>query len=152
MHGIEISGIKFCAAHRVEGHPKCSRLHGHNYEVSMALIGKADERTGFVADFGDVKRLVKEFIDDKWDHRYLVSQGNLAAGDIYYDAARHEILIADDCVVIDVPQTTAEFLAQYLFEHFNPLFARLFINCTLQWVAIRETDTGEAIYHNPDTL
>ena len=150
MFGIEITGIGFCAAHRVEGHPKCGRLHGHNYEVSLALASTHLDTQGFVADFGDVKRIVKEFIDDKWDHRYLVSQANLEAGDVYYNAARYEILIGDDCVVLDVPQTTAEYLARLLFDTFQELLHRRYPTVVLQWVAVRETPTSEAVYHNPD--
>lgn len=150
MFNIEVTGITFCAAHRVEGHPKCSRLHGHNYEVSLSLASQGVDRQGFVADFGEVKRIVKEFIDDKWDHRYLVSKANVEARDPYYNAVRSEILVGDDCVVLEVEQSTAECLAMFLFYKLQELIGYKYPSVSLWWVAVKETPTSEAIFHNPD--
>ena len=58
------------AAHRVVGHEggkgKCARLHGHTYTFDIELDGWLDS-TGFVVDYGVVKRLL-----DEWDHRTVL--------------------------------------------------------------------------------
>lgn len=63
----------FEAAHRLpnvpEGH-KCARLHGHSYRVEVHVSGDVDTRTGWVMDFGDLKKAFVP-IDAELDHHYL---------------------------------------------------------------------------------
>jgi len=79
--GIQISReYWFSASHRIENHPRCSRLHGHNYKVTVYVIGAVDEH-GMVMDYGDLDKIVKPLIDGVLDHRHLVSHENEEAGD-----------------------------------------------------------------------
>lgn len=63
----------FDAAHWLpnvpQGH-KCGNLHGHTYRVVIAVEGQVNEHTGFVMDFGDLKAIVKPYIED-FDHSCL---------------------------------------------------------------------------------
>lgn len=63
----------FEAAHRLpnvpEGH-KCARLHGHSFHVRLHLEGPVGEDSGWVMDFGDVKRCFAP-LHDRLDHYYL---------------------------------------------------------------------------------
>ncbi|MCS7460117.1 6-carboxytetrahydropterin synthase QueD [Paenibacillus doosanensis] len=54
--------------HCYEG--KCKSLHGHTYKLQVIMRGKTDHR-GITIDFGDMKRIAKERIIDRLDHRYL---------------------------------------------------------------------------------
>ena len=54
--------------HNYEG--KCKSLHGHTYKVQVIMRGKTDAR-GISIDFGDVKRITKERVIDRLDHKYL---------------------------------------------------------------------------------
>ena len=54
--------------HCYEG--KCKSLHGHTYKLQVIMRGKVDHR-GIVIDFADIKRIAKERIMDRLDHRYL---------------------------------------------------------------------------------
>ncbi|ULL14679.1 6-carboxytetrahydropterin synthase QueD [Paenibacillus sp. H1-7] len=54
--------------HCYEG--KCKSLHGHTYKLQVIMRGKVDYR-GITIDFGDIKRIAKERIMDRLDHRYL---------------------------------------------------------------------------------
>jgi len=61
----------FSAAHalrRYEG--PCSRLHGHNYQVEITVTGHSLDDLGMVIDFGELKRVCDEVID-QLDHRML---------------------------------------------------------------------------------
>jgi 6-pyruvoyltetrahydropterin/6-carboxytetrahydropterin synthase len=61
----------FSAAHRVVGHlGGCANLHGHNWEVEVILQGRELNETGFLVDFKDVKKALKEIMDDL-DHADL---------------------------------------------------------------------------------
>lgn len=63
----------FEAAHRLpkvpEGH-KCARLHGHSYRVEIHVHGDVDPVTGWLMDFGDLKKAF-EPVRQQLDHRYL---------------------------------------------------------------------------------
>ena len=54
--------------HCYEG--KCKSLHGHTYKLQVIMRGKVDSR-GIAIDFGDIKRITKERVIDRLDHRYL---------------------------------------------------------------------------------
>jgi 6-pyruvoyltetrahydropterin/6-carboxytetrahydropterin synthase len=49
----------------------CGGYHGHSYKLEVGLKGPADEKTGMVMDFGDLKRKVNEMIISKLDHSWL---------------------------------------------------------------------------------
>jgi len=94
--------IRISAGHRLIHHDgKCSRPHGHNYEVTVRLSGELTEE-GWVVDKGEVTSVI-----DEWDHRFLVEDGDPlveafeASGD------------GDALVVLDHPPT-AEVMATVL--------------------------------------
>lgn len=61
----------FDAAHHLHAYDgKCKSLHGHTYRLVIHLSGKVNE-IGIVIDFGHIKRIFKERIEAKLDHRYL---------------------------------------------------------------------------------
>lgn len=45
--------------------------HGHNYELDVSVEGPVDPKTGYVADLGDVKRIVEERVVSYLDHKNL---------------------------------------------------------------------------------
>ncbi len=63
----------FSAAHALprvaDGHP-CRVTHGHNFTVEVALRGEVDPATGFLMDYGDLKRVAQPVID-RLDHGVL---------------------------------------------------------------------------------
>lgn len=71
---VELSKrFEFSAAHRLPeagaGH-KCSRPHGHNFGVEIAVRGDVDQRTGWLIDFGDLRAIVEPVIAEL-DHKML---------------------------------------------------------------------------------
>lgn len=65
--------FRFEAAHRLTGVPeghKCARLHGHSFKVDVTLRGPVDPVTGWLMDFGDIKKAIQPLID-RLDHYYL---------------------------------------------------------------------------------
>ena len=63
----------FEAAHRLpnvpEGH-KCARLHGHSFQVTVAVRGEPGAHSGWIMDFGDIKKACKPVLE-QLDHYYL---------------------------------------------------------------------------------
>jgi 6-pyruvoyltetrahydropterin/6-carboxytetrahydropterin synthase len=63
----------FEAAHRLPNVPerhKCARLHGHSFHVELICEGQVDRHTGWLLDFGDLKRAFAP-IFEQLDHYYL---------------------------------------------------------------------------------
>lgn len=112
--------LGFSAAHFItyRGH-QCETLHGHNYRARITLEGTLMEDQ-YVMDFGDVKRIVKRICDDL-DHRMLLPLHNpLLALDIDERTVsvcygeRCYLFPRDDVVLLPIPNTTAEMLAQHI--------------------------------------
>jgi len=63
---------RFAGAHQLTmvGH-KCENLHGHNWQVEVCVIGKELNSAGVLADFGDIKRAVRQVVDKELDHKFL---------------------------------------------------------------------------------
>src|SRR5689334_7201218 len=62
----------FAAAHRLPRYDgPCFRLHGHNYKFFVTIEGEVDPKSGMLADFGLVKKVVAESILAQVDHRNL---------------------------------------------------------------------------------
>jgi 6-pyruvoyltetrahydropterin/6-carboxytetrahydropterin synthase len=96
--------IRISTGHRLLHHDgKCSRPHGHNYEISVEITGTLSEN-GWVVDKGEVTDVI-----DEWDHRFL-----LEAGDPLVDAFE-ESGDADAIVVLEHPPT-AEVMGVLLEE------------------------------------
>jgi len=133
----------FCAAHRIEGHPKCGRLHGHNYEVVVAYAGKILPGDGMLIDYGELDKIVKPIVDSI-DHRYIVSRSNHNALDPYAVVAQAR----GDAFLLDAPASTAEFLARFLWhEVFTDLRATIY-GCARNElvITVNETPKSTATY------
>jgi 6-pyruvoyltetrahydropterin/6-carboxytetrahydropterin synthase len=65
--------IEFDAGHRVLGHEgKCRHLHGHHYVAEVTVEGAELDSLGRVIDFSILKQRVGGWIDENWDHNFLV--------------------------------------------------------------------------------
>lgn len=54
--------------------------HGHTYELEVAVEGEIDPETGYVMDFGDLKRTIEERVVRKLDRRHLNFDVDFLAG------------------------------------------------------------------------
>ncbi|MFS4449356.1 6-pyruvoyl trahydropterin synthase family protein [Maribacter sp. 2307UL18-2] len=52
---------------------KCNNpnFHGHNYELIVSVTGSIDPETGFVIDVKILKDLIKEHVENAFDHKNL---------------------------------------------------------------------------------
>jgi 6-pyruvoyltetrahydropterin/6-carboxytetrahydropterin synthase len=63
----------FSSAHQLHGLPAehpCSRLHGHNYILTVYLKSKSVDEVGFVEDYRSLDD-IKKYVDDVLDHKFL---------------------------------------------------------------------------------
>ena len=114
--------LVFASAHFITfaGH-RCEALHGHNYRVAVALEGALDGENAYVYDFVALKQLMKRLCD-ALDHRVLLPLENpkLQIGEqddavtVAYQGKVRYLFPRGDCVLLPIPNTTAEMLARYL--------------------------------------
>lgn len=45
--------------------------HGHNYEVEVRVTGEVDPDTGYLIDLKDLKDLIREEVEERFDHKNL---------------------------------------------------------------------------------
>lgn len=63
--------IRISAGHRLQHHDgKCSRPHGHNYQITVEITGILTE-AGWIVDKGDITTVINE-----WDHRFLLEEND----------------------------------------------------------------------------
>lgn len=67
--------VKFCAGHRLLHHGgKCEFFHGHNYVAEFYVTGEQTDSVGRIIDFAELKNRLKGWIDEHWDHGFLLSK------------------------------------------------------------------------------
>ena len=114
--------LVFASAHFItlSGH-RCEALHGHNYRAGIVVEGGLEPESWYVLDFVALKRLMKR-LTDELDHRVLLPRDNpkltiTEEGDavrVAYDGRPRYVFPKRDCVLLPLPNTTVEMLAQYL--------------------------------------
>jgi len=88
-----VSGAHFSAAHRLHRDDwdeetnqrvfaKCNNPHGHGhtYELEVTVEGEIDPETGYVMDFGELKRAVRDHVIRRLDRRHLNYDVDFLAG------------------------------------------------------------------------
>ena len=52
---------------------KCNNpnFHGHNYELIVSVTGEIDKETGYVIDMKVLKDIIKNEVEDAFDHKNL---------------------------------------------------------------------------------
>ncbi|WP_424000787.1 6-pyruvoyl trahydropterin synthase family protein [Haloarcula salina] len=118
--------LRLSTGHRLRHHDgKCSRPHGHNYEITVRVTGELTDE-GWVVDKGEITAVV-----DEWDHRFL-----LEAGDPLVDA--FEASGDGDAVVVLERPPTAEVMAVTLEQRLADRLPE-----TVSSVAVSVRETGE---------
>ena len=106
--------IKFCAGHRLYQHGgKCEHFHGHNYVAEFFVTGEEVDSVGRVLDFAELKTRTKNWIDDNWDHSFLVYEKD--------ENAISALEMVQPTRLFRMPYNpTAENMARYLLEQVCP--------------------------------
>ncbi len=72
-----IKEIHFCYGHRLMNYDgKCAHPHGHNGRVDVELTSNKLDNRGMVFDFGDMKKIVQAWINEKLDHQMILKKGD----------------------------------------------------------------------------
>ena len=136
--------------HRIPNHKsKCKNFHGHRYKIEVGVDDKvqytkglSDE--GMVIDFSDLKTIMMEEIDAKFDHGFVMYKDDPFRLQWEYYKENHDQKI----IFVDfIP--TAENLAKYWFLI---LYERLKkVKIKINHVKVWETPTSTATFTIEDT-
>lgn len=131
--------LEFDAGHRIPDHlSQCRHMHGHRYAMEITLSGDVidkagDPANGMVMDFGDIKTIAMREIVSRWDHAFLVFEGDNEILLLLEKIADHKT------VVLDVVPT-AENLATVAFRTLAPCYSHAYgNNLKLERVRLYET-------------
>jgi 6-pyruvoyltetrahydropterin/6-carboxytetrahydropterin synthase len=116
---------EFSYGHVVTGHEcKCKHLHGHNGKVIFHCVGDLDA-IGRVLDFSAVKDRLCMWLENNWDHRFLVWDGDGLFRELFEVLGSSPYgepcgIIGDSLVFLPF-NPTAENMADYLLHTIGPL-------------------------------
>lgn len=131
MHKVAKT-LHFSYGHRLINYSgKCKNLHGHNAKVEILIESQKLNPKGMVFDFGEIKKKLKKWIDQNWDHRMLLAKE---------DPLLPTIKKIDKTVVTLPFNPTAENLAKALFQKSRKL------GLPVSEISFWETETSRASY------
>lgn len=136
----------FEAAHALDGYDgPCKSVHGHSYGLSVTIKGTPltdpdSPKKGMVMDFGDLKKIIKKQVIDRFDHALLLcSTGRevdtRGLGDIF-----------SNVVYVDYQPTSENILAEIAGKIKGLLPAGI----TLHSLRLRETGSSYAEWFAED--
>ncbi|MFS4455414.1 6-pyruvoyl trahydropterin synthase family protein [Maribacter sp. 2304DJ31-5] len=139
--------FNFETGHALYGYDgKCRNVHGHSYKLSVTVIGNpivdtSHVKLGMVIDFGDLKKIVKEEIVDKFDHATVFNK-NTPHIELANELTErgHNVILADY-------QPTSE---NMVIDFAAKIKARLPESITLHSLKLQETDTSFAEWYASD--
>jgi 6-pyruvoyltetrahydropterin/6-carboxytetrahydropterin synthase len=115
----------FEAAHQLNlsYESKCENLHGHSYKCAITITSKSGNlnQDGMIVDFVEFKKIIKQRIEDRLDHKFL--------NEIYTDV-----------------NSTAEYMAEWICNEITNGLEELNIDAYCSKVELNETAKNMAIY------
>jgi dihydroneopterin triphosphate aldolase (PTPS-III) / 6-pyruvoyltetrahydropterin synthase len=137
--------LKFSAAHFIAYPGFREPLHGHNYQIGVRVEGRLSA-TGYVLDFGLIKRLVRE-IAGRLDERTILPalsdclkiEEVSGQTSVQYENDRF-VFPSPDVALLPIVHSSAEELAQFIW---NELHAALLGNDALADIAAIEISVAE---------
>lgn len=139
--------LHFNAAHFITYGGTCENIHGHNFHVRLDARGdKTDD--AFVIDFVQLTRIAARICRELHDGVLVPTASDeirVEARDDLVEVRSHDkhyILSRESCILLPVPNTTAEMLARHISDRLLDELARNDARANLQWleVAVEEAD------------
>ncbi|HZD39947.1 MAG TPA: 6-pyruvoyl tetrahydropterin synthase family protein [Terriglobales bacterium] len=116
-------------------------LHGHNYQVSLALEGDLD-RAGVVLDFIAIKPVVKK-VCESLDHRTLIQAKSpiiavrQRSGEVEITYKKQKIILPKpDVILLPLANTSTELLAEYVGQQIRRKVGRQFPGARIRFIEV----------------
>ena len=124
---VESTDVKFSASHFLKAPLQCTRLHGHNYYVSVEISDDLD-KNHFVVDFTDLKEKIMSIVKPM-DHYVLIPTKSDDL-EIREEEDSIEIIASnkryvfprEDVFFLPISATTSELLAKYIHSKLKEVY------------------------------
>ncbi len=139
--------FSFETGHALYGYDgKCKNVHGHSYKLSVTVIGSpitdtSHVKLGMVIDFGDLKKIVKEDIEDVFDHATVFNKNTP-----HIELARELEKRGHNVILVDYQPTSENMVIDFA----KKIKARLPENIRLHSLKLQETETSFAEWYESD--
>lgn len=141
----------FDAAHRLLNHKgKCANLHGHRYVAEITLQAKQLDSLGMVVDFSEVKKIIGDWIDHRWDHNTILHPDDPLNRILLQEYSENKNLklpfplLDNSNLEGEYLNPTVENLTKYLFHQVKALLHNA--DYSVVFVKIYETENCSAFY------
>lgn len=138
--------FSFDMAHALYGYDgPCKNIHGHTYHLYVTVLGPVNNnpispKIGMVVDFADLKKVVKEFVTDVFDHALVLNANsphkNIEGLDTHFEKI----------IYLPYQPTCENLLVDFLTRIKNGLEPGIFV-CSLR---LDETPTSYAEWNATD--
>jgi len=123
MFSLSVSS-HFDAAHYLRGYlGPCANLHGHSWKYTVTIEGPVLDSQGMLFDFKEIKNVMKEMVESKYDHKCL-----------------------NDTIDFRNVNPTAENLAETIYETLSTNIAIYHTYFRIVEVSVNESDDCKATY------
>jgi 6-pyruvoyltetrahydropterin/6-carboxytetrahydropterin synthase len=124
---VNSADIKFSVSHFLKAPLQCTRLHGHNYYVSVEISDKLDTNN-FVVDFTDLKEKLISIVKPM-DHYVLIPtksdelkiREEKDSVEIIASSKRY-VFPREDVFFLPLPATTSELLAKFIHGKLKEIY------------------------------
>ena len=102
--------LLFDAGHRLLDYPgNCGVPHGHTYKAEVMLSSAELDEMGFVLDFTELKAEVGKWVNEQWDHGFLLNDRDQELLTALKSLKRSKVFVFKN------ENPTAEVMAKHLF-------------------------------------
>ncbi|EZH75033.1 6-pyruvoyl tetrahydropterin synthase [Aquimarina atlantica] len=139
--------FSFETGHALYGYDgKCRNVHGHSYKLSVTVIGTpitdtSHVKLGMVIDFGDLKKIVKEDIEDVFDHATVFNKNTP-----HIELAKELEKRGHNVILVDYQPTSENMVIDFA----KKITSRLPEGITLFSLKLQETETSFAEWYASD--
>lgn len=137
----------FETGHALYGYDgKCRNVHGHSYKLSVTVIGSpitdtSHVKLGMVIDFGDLKKIVKEEVEDVFDHATVFNKNTP-----HMELAKELQERGHNVILVDYQPTSENMVIDFA----DKIKARLPKEISLFSLKLQETETSYAEWFASD--
>ncbi|WP_109302146.1 6-carboxytetrahydropterin synthase [Aquimarina sp. AU474] len=139
--------FSFETGHALYGYDgKCRNVHGHSYKLSVTVIGTpitdtSHVKLGMVIDFGDLKKIVKEDIEDVFDHATVFNKNTP-----HVELAKELAERGHNVILVDYQPTSENMVIDFA----QKIKSRLPETIKLHSLKLQETETSYAEWYASD--
>ncbi len=112
--------LVFDAGHRLLKYKgKCESPHGHTFKAEIVLSSEKLGKMGFVADFVELRERIGKWVDEHWDHAFLINDQDQELLSAFNSLTEKKIFVFHE------ENPTAEVMARYLYDNVHKLYGDL---------------------------